>query len=114
MAEEKPLLDWDFFVESKEFILSKKKYANIIKLIKATQEKIQNAREYTPNLHLPIKRGKYAECLHARVKKNIRIMYIIDPIQRKLIYINTISKNDFGNSLRIKPVNWIEKYKQLK
>lgn len=111
-AEKKYYLKFKRRVESKEFSLIKKK-SNIKKLIEAIQEKIQNAREYTSNLHLPIERGKYAKCLHARVTKNIRIMYTIDPIQRKLIYIDIISKNDFDNSLRIKSINWIEKYNDL-
>jgi len=111
-AGKKHFLDWDFFVESKDFILIKEK-SNIKKLIKATQEEIELAELYTSNLHKHIKRGRYAKCRRAKLTDNIRIMYIIDPMQKKLIYITIISKNDFDNSLRIKPVNWIEKYKKL-
>jgi hypothetical protein len=111
--QEKRYLKFRRTVESKDFILSKEKYANILHLIEATQPALERAEKYVQNLHLPIERGKYANCLHARVTKNIRIMYIVDPEQKKLIYIDIISKNDFDTSLRAKPADWIEKYKEL-
>jgi len=111
--KQKRYLKLDNKVESDDFIFSKEKYANIRYLIDTTKEKLEVAEGYVPNLHRPIKRGKYAKCLHAHVNENIRIMYILDPEQKKLIYIDIISKNDFENSLNIKQINWIEKYKEL-
>ncbi len=111
-TEEKYYLDFNDTVESKEFILIKEQ-SNIKHVIEDTQEALETAKSYTSNLHQLIKRGKYAKCPHARLTNNIRIIYIVDPKKKKLIYITILSKNDFENSLKIKPVNWIEKYKNL-
>lgn len=98
---------------SKEYKRDIERYQHIKSQILETERAIILSPSFQKKLHEPIKRGKYKGCPHARLTDNMRIIYVVDYAQNKLVYITILTKNDFENSFRIKPLNWIEKYKEL-
>ena len=73
---------------------AKNKYKSSLKAIEKCGSDILSAKEYVKNLHEPIKHGKYAGYLHARIDNNLRLMYFIDTNTKILWFDNLITKNE--------------------
>lgn len=74
------------------------KYKSNARAIEKCESNILSAKEYIKNMHEPIKHGKYAGYLHARIDNNLRLMYFIDMNTKILWFDNVITKNDLEKS----------------
>lgn len=97
-------------VISQEYKQATAKYITNKSQIKATEISILTYPKYEKKLHEPIKSGKYKDCWHARITGNLRTVYFVYYEKGILIFVDIITKNDFDNSTRLKPVNWKEKF----
>jgi hypothetical protein len=98
-------------IRSKDYLRAIKKqyYA----LIEQAERDIIAWPRYQKKLHDLIDRGKYFCCRHARFYGNLRIMYFFDVEQKKLVYADILTKNDFDNSLNRAAIDWKAKFRDL-
>lgn len=100
-------------IRSKDYLRAIKKYQQYYALIEQAERDIIAWPRYQKKLHDLIDRGKYACCRHARFYSNLRIMYFFDIEQKKLVYVDILTKNDFDNSLNRTAIDWKAKFRDL-
>lgn len=73
------------------------KYALYKKNIKKLEEKIISSSEYVENLHKDItkQKSKWFGHLHARLTKNLRLMYLLNKEKKKLIFKAIITHDEY-------------------
>jgi len=81
-----------------EYDDKKRKYSSYNDKIADVEEKIVRSFVFTKKLHEPIKHGKYAGYLHARITENLRIIYIWDARSKALIFTNILTKNELDQT----------------
>ncbi len=74
-----------------------RKYSSLEENIEKLEEKIIRAPEYVENLHKEItkQKSKWFGYLHARLTKNLRLMYLWNKEKRKLIFEAIITHDDY-------------------
>ncbi len=80
------------------YLKANDKYKSSLKAIKKCESDILSTKEYIKNLHEPIKYGKYAGYLHAKIDNNLRLMYFVDTNTKILWFDNIITKNELEKS----------------
>lgn len=71
-----------------------KKYAD--KKINESENKILDAKEYVEHFHKKINRGiEWKGCLHARLTKNLRIIYRYDEKKKTVEFLAIITHDDY-------------------